>query len=143
MSSSTPGRVAGMSFGFDADRLFLRLDARGGPVREQWADIDMLRVTFSQPAGFELLVAKPAAREPTVQLFQRNVPVSGSAMQAAADAILELAVPWRSLAVSPDDQVHWIVELIRDDEVIERVPPEGSIETMIPSPDFELVMWQV
>jgi alpha-amylase/alpha-mannosidase (GH57 family) len=143
MSSSTPGRVAGMSFGFDAERLFLRLDARGGPVREQWADIDMLRVTFLQPAGFELLVAKPAAREPTVQLFQRNVPVSGSAMQAAADVILELAVPWRSLAVSPDDQVHWIVELIRDDEVIERVPPEGSIETAIPSPDFELVMWQV
>ena len=64
-------------------------------------------------------------------------------MQAAADAILELGIPWRSLAVVPDDQVHWSVELIRGEEVVERVPSEGAIQTMVPSPDFEFVMWQV
>jgi hypothetical protein len=69
--------------------------------------------------------------------------VSGTAVLAAADAILELGIPWRSLAVEPDDQVQWSVELVRGEEVIERVPAEGTIETTVPSPDFELVMWQV
>ena len=39
--------------------LFLRLDARGGTVRERLADVDTLRVTFFQPAGFELLDFAP------------------------------------------------------------------------------------
>jgi alpha-amylase/alpha-mannosidase (GH57 family) len=143
MSSATPGRVDSLRFGFDAEHLFLRLDAAGGVVREQWSDIDALRVNFLEPEGFELLVVRPAILEPTAQLFQRDVPVSGAAMQAAGDAILEIGIPWRSLAVGPDDQVHWNVELIRDEEVVERVPSEGAIQTTVPSPDFELVMWQV
>jgi hypothetical protein len=143
MSSTTPGRVEALRFGFDVERLYLRLDANGGPVREQWADIDSLRIEFREPKGFELLVVRPTEREPTAQLFQRDVPVSGTAVLAAADAILELGIRWRSLAVEPDDQVHWSVELIRGDEVIERIPAEGAIETTVPSPDFELVMWQV
>lgn len=143
MSSATPGRVEALRFGFDAEHLFLRLDAAGGPVREQWSDIDALRINFLEPEGFEMLVVRPASRMPTAQLFQRDVPVSGAAMQAAGDEILELGIPWRSLAVVPDDQVHWNVELIRDEEVVERVPSEGAIQTMVPSPDFELVMWQV
>ena len=143
MSSTTASRIESLQFGFDAEHLFIRLDAHGGPVREQWADLDALRVTFLEPEGFELLVVRPATREPTAQLFQRNVPVSGAAMRAAADAILELAIPWRSLAVGQDDPVHWIVELMRDEDAIERAPTEGAIETTVPSPDFELVLWQV
>ncbi len=143
MSSATAGRIESLRFGFDAERLYLRLDASGGTVREQWADLDSLRVVFREPKGFELLVVRPSVHEPTAQLFQRDVPVSGTAVLAAADAILELGIPWRSLAVEPDDQVQWSVELIRGDEVIERMPAEGTIETAVPSPDFELVMWQV
>ena len=143
MSSASPARTAGLYFGFDLARLYLRLDAQGGPVREQWADLDSLRITFREPEGFELVVARPALREPTIQLFQRDVPVSGAPLAAAADAILEMAIPWRSLAVAPNDPVHWIVELIRAGETIERLPTDGAIETIVPSPNFELMLWQV
>jgi hypothetical protein len=143
MSAATPSRVEALYFGFDVERLYLRLDAHGGPVREQWADLDALRITFLEPEAFELLVVRPATREPIAQLFQRDVPVSGSAIQAAADSILELAIPWSSLAVAQGDPVHWIVELIREEAVVERVPHEGAIETTVPSPDFELLMWHV
>ena len=140
---TTASRIESLHFGFDAEQLLLRLDARGGPVREQWVDLEALRITFLEPEGFELLVVRPASREPTAQLFQRNVPVSGQYVRAAADVILELAIPWRSLAVGQDDPVHWIVELIRDEDAIERAPAEGAIETLVPSADFELVLWQV
>ena len=59
MSMVTAGLISDLYFGFDTERLLLRLDARGGPFREQLADVDALRVVFLQPAGFELLVAHP------------------------------------------------------------------------------------
>ena len=30
----------------------------------------------------------------------------------------------------------------QDERSIERIPREGTIETAVPSPDFELMMWQ-
>ena len=41
-----------------------------------------------------------------------------------------------------DDPVHFCVELIQDETTIERVPNEGAIEAAVPSPDYELIMWQ-
>jgi hypothetical protein len=34
------------------------------------------------------------------------------------------------------------MELLKDKQPVERVPHEGAIETMVPSPDYELIMWQ-
>ena len=59
MSMVTQGLVSDLYFGFDAERLFLRLDARGGPFREQLAEVEALRVVFVQPEGLELSVAHP------------------------------------------------------------------------------------
>ena len=68
--------------------------------------------------------------------------VAGSHAEAAADQLFELAVPFRSLARKTDEPVHFYVELLKDKESVERVPQEGVIETLVPSPDYELIMWQ-
>jgi hypothetical protein len=70
------------------------------------------------------------------------VAVSESGVQAAADQILEVAIPFRSLAVSTDDPVHFCIELLEGEVSIERAPHEGAIETRVPSPEYELMMWQ-
>jgi hypothetical protein len=41
-----------------------------------------------------------------------------------------------------DAPLHFYAELRRDDRPVERAPPEGTIETVVPSPEFELMMWQ-
>ncbi|HEX4148620.1 MAG TPA: hypothetical protein VHY20_06520, partial [Pirellulales bacterium] len=142
MSMVQEGPLAGLHFGFDPERLFLRIDARGGSVRERLADLDALRVTFFQPAGFELLVSQPAAQQPIVQLYHHDVPVTAAGVQAAADAILELAIPLASLAAETDDAIQFVVEALRQDAAVDRLPVEGAIETAVPSPAFELMMWQ-
>ena len=48
----------------------------------------------------------------------------------------------RSLAASVDSPVEFYVELIQNDQPIERAPLAGLIETFVPSPDYELMMWQ-
>ncbi|MBI2825327.1 MAG: alpha-amylase/alpha-mannosidase [Planctomycetia bacterium] len=142
MSMVADGRISDMYFGFDEQRLYLRFDARGGTARERLAGVDALRITFLAPEGFELLAAHPGWQEPILQLYRHDVPVTNSGLQAAADTILEVAIPFRSLGVSVDAPLHFIVELVAQDQSIERLPYEGAIETSVPSPDYELIMWQ-
>jgi len=142
MSMVQEGRLSGVYFGFDTEQLLLRFDARGGTVRERLADVDTLRIEFFQPAGFELLISHPNWQEPILQLYHDDVPVSDSEVQAAADVILEVAIPLRSLAVTTDDRLQFHVELVKNEQSIDRAPQEGAIELVVPSPEFELMMWQ-
>ncbi|OHB72863.1 MAG: alpha-amylase/alpha-mannosidase [Planctomycetes bacterium RBG_13_63_9] len=143
MTMAAERLVSDLYFGFDTEHLFLRLDARGGPFREQLAEIDGLRVALLQPEGFELLVRNPAGKEPAAQLYHNDVPVAEADVQVAADLLFELSVPFRSLAISTDEPVHFCVELLRGEQSLERIPHEGAIEATVPSADYELMMWQV
>lgn len=142
MSMVQEGFLSDLYFGFDQERLFLRLDARGGLFRDRLADIERLRVAFFQPEGFELVVTQPAQKQPKAQLFHDDVLVADAGVEAAADLIFEMAIPFRSLAVATEHSIHFCLELTKKEEPIERVPNEGAIETVVPSPDYELMMWQ-
>ncbi len=142
MSMVAQGYIADLYFGFDTERLLLRLDARGGPLREQLADVEAVRVVFLQPAGFELVVLNPARKQPQVQLWRHGSVVAGAHAEAAADQIFELAVTFRSLGRKTDEPVHFYAELLKQQQPVERIPHEGAIETTVPSPDYELIMWQ-
>jgi len=142
MSMVTQGYISDLYFGFDPERLLLRLDARGGPFREQLADVQSVRVVFLQPDGFEVTVLQPGRKSPEVHLWRYGSTVAGSHAEAAADQLFELAVPFRSLGRKTDEPVHFYVELLKDQQSVERIPYEGAIETFVPSPDYELMMWQ-
>jgi len=142
MAMAAESPVSDLYFGFDTERLLLRIDAAGGPVREQLAEIDTLRVVFLRPEGFELLVSHPSWKEPILQLYHNDLPVTDSGIEGAADLLLELAIPFDSVAVSTDEPVHFCIELLKEEQSLERVPHEGAIETAVPSPDYELIMWQ-
>ncbi|MFZ1936531.1 MAG: glycoside hydrolase family 57 protein [Thermoguttaceae bacterium] len=142
MSMVTQGNISDLYFGFDPERLLVRLDSRGGPFREQLADVDAIRLVFLQPEGFELLVTHPSRKEPYVQFWRHGAVMAGSHAEAAADQLFEAAVTFRSLARKTDEPVHFYVELLKDKQPIERIPHEGAIETVVPSPDYELIMWQ-
>jgi alpha-amylase/alpha-mannosidase (GH57 family) len=141
MSMADAQRIEQLRFGFDRERLLLRFDVRG-TISQRLADVDMLRIVFVEPVGYELLVNQPGTPQPTAQLFHNEVPLSKAGAEAAAGRILEVAVTWRGLAAAADEPLHFYAELIRDGQPLERIPREGAIETFVPSPDFELMMWQ-
>ena len=143
MTMSADGLVSDVYYGFDTERLYLRIDARGGSVADRLANVDAVRIAFFEPAGFELLITHPASAQPIWQFYHRDVAVAESGVEAAADSILELAIPFTSLATSTDEPVSFYVELLGDEQVIERIPREGAIETTVPSQEYELIMWQV
>ena len=97
---------------------------------------------FLQPEGFEVVVSHPSRKAPEVQLWRYGSVMAGSHAEAAADQLFELAIPFRSLARKTDEPVHFYIELLKDKQSVERVPHEGAIESFVPSPDYELIMWQ-
>jgi len=68
--------------------------------------------------------------------------MAGAHAEAAASQLFEAAVTFRSLGRKTDEPVHFYVELLKDGQSVERIPQEGAIETKVPSPDYELMMWQ-
>ncbi|MBL8072624.1 MAG: hypothetical protein JNM35_16210, partial [Nitrospira sp.] len=69
-------------------------------------------------------------------------PLPRAQLEAAVDQILELTVAFSDLDLKPDDRIQMHVEMLARQQSIDRAPREGSLDLAMPSPDFELVMWQ-
>lgn len=142
MNMAETGLVADLYYGFDTQRLLVRLDARGGPFREQFRAVEALRVRFVEPAGFELVVERPAERHPKAKLYHEQVAIAEAGVEVACDILFEMAIPLRSLAVESEAPLRFQVDMLDEGQPIERVPHDGLLETVVPSPDYELIMWQ-
>jgi alpha-amylase/alpha-mannosidase (GH57 family) len=131
-------------FGFDADRLLIRLDTEGGPARQRLAEADRLRIGFVDPAEREIVVIEPAMPRPIACLNHAGRQVAnGTTVQVATGAILELAIPFTRLDLAAGDPIRFYVELFQGDSSLDRAPREGIFELAAPSRDFERIMWQV
>ncbi len=51
-------------------------------------------------------------------------------------------VPFTELKLQPDAPIQLYLEAFAGNKSIDRVPREGTLELVTPTPDFELVMWQ-
>ncbi len=141
MTLVTEGILRDVYFGFDAQRLLLRIDT-AGRAADDLARVDELRVCFIEPADYELRVAGFGQREPKIKLLRKNRPVAKSAPAVAVDQILELMVPFADLTVKPGEAIQFFLEVDVDKRSVDRAPQEGALELTVPSSDFELVMWQ-
>jgi alpha-amylase/alpha-mannosidase (GH57 family) len=144
MTQVTRGLLHSIWFGFDAQRLLVRVDTAGGPARERLSDADRLRVGFVDPPEREVEVQRPTASRPVAVLKHAGKPVAnGRSIPVGVGAIVELAVPFALLGVEPGDAIRFYIELHKNDSSLDRAPREGIMQLIAPSPDFERIMWQV
>ena len=109
---------------------------------EKLSEGDTIKLVFFQPEGYEIELSHLDRKTPKAQLTHHNDSVAHAGLKVAAEQILELTVPLGSLARRTDHPVHFFVQLFKEGKPVERVPAEGAIETAVPSPDYELIMWQ-
>lgn len=141
MTMVTEGLVREIHFGFDAERLMIRLDTQRSAA-EDLARLDELRIRCVEPAGLDLVLAGFAQRRPKIALHGPQGPVAAQGLHVAVDQIVELSVPFAALGLKEDDPLRFFVEAFESRSSCDRAPGEGTIDLKIPSPDFELVMWQ-
>ncbi len=141
MAQAMKGPLTDVYFGFDLERLLVRVDC-DEPAVEALAEVDQLRLGFVEPAGFELEIDAPGRPEQTVRLLYGGEEVP-AAVEAAVNRIAEMAVPFDALGVEVDGPVQFFVEVMRGGQGRDRAPRQGTINLTRPSVDFERIMWDV
>lgn len=145
MAMVTRGPIKDVYFGFNRQALLVRMDC-DGPARLALAPFDAVRLAFSEPAGYETLVHKPADGDwkkaaPELMHHEQKVPAAG--LEVGVDQIFEVAIPFASLGVKVDQPMQFYIEVLEGTQSRDRAPREGAIHLTCPSPDFERIMWDV
>ena len=131
-------------YGFDAERLYLRLDftARVPPG----AGVD-LALEFAAPRPVHARVHGLAPGERIVTGGQGPAP-AGAAEDGRLEgavccigSILELAIPFRSLGLSPGEGVELVAHLGPPGAPAEALPGDDLVRFTVPGPDYEASMW--
>jgi hypothetical protein len=143
MAMASQGPLRELHFGFDLNRLFLRVDC-DAPARDALVEFDAVRVLFMEPAGIEALIHHPGRIDQCIELLRPDgsrkvVP----AVEVGVDHIFEMCVPFDILGVAVGAPVQFAVELVRGGQSLDRAPREGVIGLARPSPAFEQIMWDV
>lgn len=139
MTMVTESVVTDIYFGFDTEKLLLRCDT-STLAKTELCEFDEIRIRFVEPYGVEIRIDCKTPETP--QLYLDGELQSETSAVAALDRIFELSVPYKELGVDIDQRIHFAVELVREEESVERAPSEGTIDLTIPGADFESHMWQ-
>lgn len=128
-------------FGFDPENLLVRLDTLQR-AEQDLASFDEVRLKFLDPYGVEIRAGLNGPGPQVTEVVVDGKPVENSTGLFACGKIFELSVPWQDLGMKVGQRINVAAELIRQGEVIERTPSEGTLDLTVPSPDFEMQAWQ-
>jgi alpha-amylase/alpha-mannosidase (GH57 family) len=142
MALVAKGPLRELYFGFDARTLFVRIDC-DRPAREALADFDALRLGFTAPPSWEVIVRRPGRTDQHVEAYREGRPLDTNELRAAVGQIVELAVPFALLNIQPDQPMQFYVELLEGVQSRDRAPREGAIHLLCPTAEFEQIMWDV
>jgi alpha-amylase/alpha-mannosidase (GH57 family) len=127
-----------LHYGFDLEALYLRLDPAESPARsaELATHVRVGLLAAEKQVSIELPLAPDGAPRPGLR--------AGAELGRAAFAqILEIALPFRALGLSPGMKVALYVHALRDGVEVERLPRWGFLSLAVPDVDFEYVNWRV
>ena len=130
------GVFGSIHFGFDAQRLFLRLD----PARHVVALCDHVD-------GLEILLLAGDSTFPirgTIERGDIRLHLHGRGMgRGKMRAIVEVAVPFAALGLQAGRRVGIAVRGMRGDVEVDRIPARGWLFFEVPDESFESVLWKV
>jgi hypothetical protein len=142
MAMAMKGPLRELYFGFDLERLLLRVDCEG-PAARALEGCDACRVALAEPAGVEVRIDRPGRPDQAARLYRHGEEVPCEGLEVAVDRIVEVAIPFAALGVEVNGPVQFFVELLQGGQCRDRAPRQGAIHTLRPSGDFERIMWDV
>jgi alpha-amylase/alpha-mannosidase (GH57 family) len=127
-----------LHFGYDLERLFLRLDPAESPART--AEVaTALRLAFHW-GDRTVDVLLPISPDGQVHLGRVGETAVG---EACFGEVLEAAVQFGPLELAPGARGAFSVHVLRGDVEVERLPRYGFVVFAVPDQDFDRVHWRV
>jgi alpha-amylase/alpha-mannosidase (GH57 family) len=133
--------ISTVYYGFNKDTLFLRIDPKT-PFAEFEGDIEFLIIT-SRPADIKIAYPvkgdKKAAElfEKTNEEWKKVKEIS----EIAALDVFEIGVSFTDLKAREKDEINLFISIRKGGEEVERCPWRGHISVIVPTEDFEALMW--
>jgi alpha-amylase/alpha-mannosidase (GH57 family) len=136
-----PSLASSLFFGFDLERLFLRLDfaARALPG-ERYA----LAVELIAPRPDRLRIDGIVAGERVVRRegsAGAGAPLEGA--RCVIGSVAEMSMPFTALGLEAGAGVELLVQLLEDGDPIENLPGTDLVRFTVPDQGFESSMWSV
>ncbi|MHB8421052.1 MAG: glycoside hydrolase family 57 protein [Myxococcales bacterium] len=121
-------------YGFDLERLYLRLDPAGSPSPDA-VEVDVESADGARHVRWTLRRGE--------KLPARLEPGDRSVGEGAFLDILELALRFEELGVRAGDHLWLSVRALAGEVLVQRFPANGTLELEVPGADFERVHWKV
>ncbi|MEJ2696398.1 MAG: glycoside hydrolase family 57 protein [Candidatus Sulfobium sp.] len=133
--------LATIHFGFNKDYLFLRIDPR--VPFDDFEDDTELSIVVSQPADRKIICPVKGGRIKAVRYEKvgGEWEAAGEVADVAVEEIFEIGIPFSALGAAEKDEIHLFVSVDRGGEEIERCPWRGHLIVVVPTENFEAMMW--
>jgi hypothetical protein len=140
------GRIASVSFGFDREHLFIRVDGVR-PMREILVGALGLTVRFLKPAGLQVVLRRDG-KFADVLLLKRSSKGDWDLLEcrglaSAIKLVAELRVPFTCLGLAPHQSVAFFVTLSEGTVEVEQQPRHEPIHIEVPDASFAARKWTV
>jgi alpha-amylase/alpha-mannosidase (GH57 family) len=133
--------ISTVYYGFNGDTLFLRIDPKI-PFAEFEEDIEFLIFT-SRPADIKITYPVKGEKE-AAELFEKTGEQWNKVKEigdVAALDIFEIGVSFADLKAGKKDEINLFISIRKRGEEVERCPWRGHISVIVPTEDFEALMW--
>lgn len=135
--------VEGVFFGFDIDNLFIRVDFNKD-LFSQYREKGKLVITFVQPNELQIHTSVFMDEPLSFEIKNKTRNFNGKDFYSISlNKIMELSCPFADLGFSSGMEAEFFIELMKEGEIIQRVPLRTVFCFSVPSTDFERMMWQV
>jgi alpha-amylase/alpha-mannosidase (GH57 family) len=129
--------VRDLYFGFDLERLLLRLDfvAPQAPGRT-------LRIEVLEPLERRVEVESLSEGAPAVTRVEADgtrIPIAGATCRVGE--VLELAIPLATLGIRSGDSVQMLIQIVEGGGPIESLPPGDALRLQAPDQSFDVTVW--
>ncbi|HET7226433.1 MAG TPA: glycoside hydrolase family 57 protein [Candidatus Eisenbacteria bacterium] len=131
------GLARDLYLGFDAERLWLRVDFVGAPPG---AGVDLtLEILSPRTARVRVSGLAPGRPPVTWDDATRQGAVAGA--EACVDSVLELAIPFAGLGLTPGESLELLLRLVEGAEPLEVLPADELVRLAVPDASYEAMMW--
>ena len=131
--------ISGLYWGFDAGRLFLRVDPVEARHQESTFIHPDLKIWFKLTAPNHSITAQLSLHPPALSLSARTnnqndqqVQELGNVKQVAFKEVVEMAIPLARLGFSPGARIGLTLQINRQSRSIATIPSQGVIEIELP-----------
>lgn len=131
-----------IKYGFNLNYLFIKIYP-GENFLNKFSKNDKIRILFNcKNIDYSLILCNQVKWMCNFYVNQEVLTIPEDLLVEFME-LFEIQIPFRLFNANSGDTIHFLVEILQEELVVERLPLTGSITIVVPDEDFEKRIWMV